>query len=125
MRFIQRSTLEESTSCSLHSVEVQETIKSMVNRAVYRRGPIVAQIVITLDPDRERHRDHNRIRSQQSASVRDDRIGTYPNVSARTRSSQIGDPDRDDRVRSGPNRGLNRDNPIGTYLIVSERETRS
>ncbi len=101
--------------CSLHYVEVQETMKSMVSRAVY----------IPVGLDRERHRDHNRIRSQQSASVRDDRIGMYPNVSARTRSSKIGDPDRDDRVRSGPNRGLNRDNPIGTYLLVSERETRS
>lgn len=111
--------------CSVHSVLVQETMKSMVSRADTRRGPIVAQIVITLDRDRERHRDHNRILSQQSASVRDERIGTYPNVSARTRSSQIGDPDRDDRVRSRANRGLDRDNPIGTYVIVSERETRS
>ncbi len=47
------------------SVEVQETMKSMVSRAYTRRGPIVAQIVITLDPDRERHRDHNRIRYHQ------------------------------------------------------------
>ena len=28
-----------------------------------RRGPVVAQIVITLDHDREKHRDQNRMQS--------------------------------------------------------------
>ena len=71
--------------CSLQSVEVEETMKSMVSRALYIPvgGPIVPEIVITVDPDRERHRAHNRIRSQHSASVRNDRIGTYRNVSER------------------------------------------
>lgn len=72
-----------------------------------RRGPIVAQFVITLGHSRERHRDHNRVLSQESASVRDDRIGRYPNVSAR--------PDREDRVTSRPDRRLNLDNHTGTY----------
>ncbi|KAK7474396.1 hypothetical protein BaRGS_00034350 [Batillaria attramentaria] len=61
----------------------------------------------------------------ESASVRDERIGTYRDVSARTKASQIGDPDRDDRVRWRPNHGLDGDTPVGTYVIVSERETSS
>ena len=43
--------------CSVYSVELQEAMKSMVSRT--RRGLIKVQIVITLDPDQERHRDHN------------------------------------------------------------------
>ena len=64
--------------CSVHSVEVKETMRSMFSRAVY---------ISTLDPHHERHRDHNRIiLSQQSTSVCDKRIGRYPNVFAGPRS---------------------------------------
>ena len=41
-------------------------MKSMVSPAAYiytRRGSVVAQIVITLDHDREKHRNHNRMQS--------------------------------------------------------------
>ena len=44
---------------------------------------------------------------------------------ARTTSSQIGNLDRDDRMWTAPHRGRDRDNPVQTYLIVSEGETRS
>ena len=43
---------------------------------IYPLGPIVAQIVGILDRDCDRHMDHNRILSQQSVSVRDERIRT-------------------------------------------------
>ena len=91
---------------------------SWIPRRYIGRGPIVAQILITLDSYRERHRDHNRILSQQSASVRDERVGRYPNVYARTRSSQIGVLDRDDLVKSRHNHNIKR-------MTVFERETRS
>lgn len=65
-----------------------------------RRGPIGAHIVIILDLHRERHRNHNR-----TLSVCDERIRRYPKVSALSL-----------------HRGLHRDNPIGTYMIESERE---
>ena len=79
------------------------------------------------------NRDHPRSWSwktsrPKSYAIVTERIGswwTYRNVSARIRSSQFGEPNRDDRVRSRPNRRLDRNNPIGTYVIVSEREIRS
>ena len=60
----------------------------MVSRAVYiyLSGSNRSSIVITLDHHREIHRDHNRIISQQSASVRDERIGKYPHVPDRPKS---------------------------------------
>lgn len=91
----------------------------------YRKEALVVVQAANVDTYRERHRDRNRILPQKSALVRVERIGRYSNVSVRNRSSQIGDPDRDDRVTSKPNRGLNRANPIGTYMTVSEQETRS
>ena len=39
-------------------------------------------------------------------------------------SFQIGNPDRDVRVRLTPYRWLDRDIPVQTFVIVSERETR-
>ena len=74
---------------------------------------------------RSSNRDHPRSWSwktsrPQSYAIVTERIGswwTYRNVFARIRSSQFGEPDRDDRVRSRPN-------PIGTYVIVYEREIR-
>ena len=44
---------------------------------------------------------------------------------ARATSSKIGNPDRDGRIRLVPHRGLDRDNSVQTYVIVSERETRT
>ena len=63
----------------------------------------------------------------QSYTIVTERIGswwTYRNVFAHIRSCQFGEPDRDDRIRSRPNRRLDCNNPIGTYVIVSEREIR-
>ena len=54
--------------------------------------------------DRERHLDHNRIWSQKSVSVREERIRTYTRVP--------GNPDRDARIRLALNRGLDQDNPV-------------
>ena len=48
-------------------------------------------------------------------------IGTY----ARATSSLIMNLDRDDRIRSAPHRRPDVDNPVQTYLIIYERETRS
>ena len=81
---------------------------------------------------RSSNRDHPRSWSwkttrPQSCAVVMERIGSWwtsRNVSARIRSSQFGEPDRDDIVRSRPNRRLDRNKPIGTYVIVSEREIR-
>ena len=82
-------------------------MESNVGRAVYiyPSGPIVAQTVDTLDGDRERHLDHNHILSQQSVSVGDERIRTYMHV-----------PHCSTRIRSAPHRGLDRDNPVQTYM---------
>ena len=97
-------------------------MKSMVSPAVY----------IPVGASRSSNRDHPRSWSwktsrPQSYAIVTERIGswwTYRNVIARVRSSQFGEPDRDDRVRSRPNRRLDRNNPIGTYVSVSEREFR-
>ena len=80
-----------------------ETMNSMVSPAIYiyiytRRGPVVAQIVITFDHDREKHRDHNRMLSLWSASVCDERLGTYLHVPDRPNSGNsivmiVSDPD--------------------------------
>ena len=54
--------------------------------------------------DRERHLNHNRIWSQKSVSVREERIRTYTCVP--------GNPDRDACIRLALNRGLDQDNPV-------------
>ena len=64
-----------------------------------------------LDKDREKHLDHNRILSHQ-------------NVYARATWSQIGNLDCDDRIRPALCHEPNQDNPVQTYLVVSEGETR-
>ena len=54
--------------------------------------------------DRERHLDYNRIMSQKSVSVREERIRTYTHMP--------GNPDRDARIRLALNRGLDKDKPV-------------
>ena len=54
--------------------------------------------------DRERHLDHNRIWSQKSVSVQEERIRMYTRVP--------GNPDRDARIRLALNRGLFQDNSV-------------
>ena len=97
-------------------------MKSVVSRAVYPSGPIVDQIVIILDLDRERSVDHNRVQSQQITSVRDERIRTYMRVQNRPQS---GTPNRDERIRLTPHRGIDWDNPAQTYVLVYEQNIRS
>ena len=71
----------------------------------------MAQIVTTLYRDRKS-------RETKSASDRDERIVSYPNVSRRIRSWQIGNQNRD-------NPALHRDHHIRTYVMLSERATLS
>ena len=78
----------------------------------------VAQIVGIVDGNHEIHLDHNCILSQQSPSVRDECIRMYMRVPHRSKSGTsivmiIS-------IRSAPHCGPNRDNPVKTYLIVSE-----
>ena len=54
--------------------------------------------------DREEYLDHNRIWSQNSVSVQEERIRTYTRVP--------GNPNRDARIRLALNRGLDQDNPV-------------
>ena len=99
-------------------------MNSMVSPAAY---------IYPSGSSRSSNRDHPRSWSwktsrPQSYAIVMERIGSWwksRNVSARIRSSQFGEPDRDDRVRSRPNRRLDRNNPIGTYVIASEREIKS
>ena len=78
---------------------------------IYSSGKIVAQIVTTLYRDRKS-------RETKSASDHDKRIVSYPNVSRRIRSCQIGNQNR-------VNPALHRDHHIRTYVILSERATLS
>ena len=57
-------------------------------------------------------------RETKSASDHDKRIVSYPNVSRRIRSCQIGNQNRD-------NPALHPDHHIRTYVILSERATLS
>ena len=64
----------------------------------------------------------------QSYPVTTERIcsrWTHQNVYAHATLFQIEILDCDDGIRSAPHYGPNRDNPVQTYLIVSEGETRS
>ena len=62
-------------------------MKSIISRVyIYPSGPIVAKIVIMHYYDRERHLNHNRTLSQQSVSVRDERIRAYMHVLHRPKS---------------------------------------
>lgn len=87
-----------------------------------RRGPIVhvAQIVIIYHCGRKENRHQYHAPSQQSISVRAERIVTYTDVSARTKVSQLEDSCRNVRIRLGSNREF-----FKTYFIVSERAMRS
>ena len=46
-------------------------------------------------------------------------------VYALSTSSQLENPDRNDRIRLATHRGLDQSVPVQTFVIVSERETRS
>ena len=46
-------------------------------------------------------------------------------IYALSTSSQIENPDRNDRIRLATLRGLDQSVPVQTFVIVSERETRS
>lgn len=70
-------------------------------------------IGITLYPDRKTHCDHYRILSQHSASVENQLNGSIHVIDR-----------RDDRIRSISNRKLHRDNPIGMYITMYERDAR-
>ena len=71
----------------------------------------MAQIVTTLYRNRKS-------RETKSASDHDERIVSYPNVSRRIRSCQIGNQNRD-------NPALHRDHHVRTYVMLSERATLS
>lgn len=68
---------------------------------------------------------HYHALSRHSTSVRDERIITYLNVSARTKASQIGDSCNDVWIRSRLNREIYLDNLIGTFVIESKRAMKS
>ena len=72
----------------------------------------MAQIVTTLYRDRKS-------RETKSASDHDERIVSYPKLSRRIRSCQIG------RSQNRDNPALHRDHHIRTYVILSERATLS
>ena len=97
-------------------------MKLIVSGAVYI--PLGSNMDI-LDGGRERHLDHNRILSQQGVDYEIMFEIMHQNIYARATSSQIGHLNRDGRIRSAPLSGPGRDNPVQTYLIVSEGETRS
>ena len=61
---------------------------------IYPSGPIVAQTVIIHFRNRERHLNQNLILSQQSVSVREERIRMYMRVTHRPKSG--------DRIRLAP-----------------------
>ena len=78
----------------------------------------MAQIVITLYRDRKSRETKTASYLNRAHLIMMNVNVSYPNVSARIRSCQIGNHDRD-------NPALDRDNHIRTYVILSERATLS
>ena len=110
-------------SASAMVLTLQESKKerwSMVSKYA-RRGPVVAQIVITIAQNFLSPIVTYRNKSHRYFMLVSERICTYQFVTNRLQVYN----GRDNHVRSQWNRELDRNNPIGTYVVVAILEPRS